>query len=236
MLLDISIVVPAHNEEENLPSLIEDLIKLIDENKLNSEIVLVDDNSTDKTGNIIDSYASKFSNIKSIHRKTEERGMGFALIEGTKKANGEIIVWTMADRSDNLDTVPKLIKKINDGYDLVVASRYMEGGSRGDLSVDKAFFSSSYTKVTRLFFGIPIHDITNAFRAFRKKIFESIRLESGDFAISPEFAIKAQLKGFKLGEVPTTYYNRKLGRTKFKMFKMGIRYISLLKYGLMKNG
>jgi len=94
--------------------------------------------------------------------------MGFALIEGTKKANNEIIVWVMTDRSDNLDTIPKLIKKINDGYDMVVALCYMKGGSCDDLSVDKAFFSSSYTKVTRLFFGIPIYDITNAFRAFRK--------------------------------------------------------------------
>lgn len=236
MLLDISIVVPAHNEEENLPLLIEDLIKLIEKNKLNSEIILVDDNSTDKTGEIIDSYSRRFNYIKSIHRKTEKKGMGFALIEGTKKSNGEIIIWTMADRSDNSDTILKLIGKINEGYDMVVASRYMKGGSKGDLGIDKAFLSSSYTKIIGLFFGISIHDITNAFRAFRKKVFENISLESGDFAISPEFVIKAQLQGFKIGEVPTVYCNRKLGKPKFKVFKMGIRYVSLLKYRLLKNG
>ena len=234
VLVKISIVIPAHNEEENLSFLLEDMIRLINENKLDCEIILVDDNSTDKTGEIIDSYKNTFSNIKTIHRKSEKKGMGFALIEGTKKTNGKIIVWTMADRSDDLNTIPKLIQKIDNGYDMVIGSRYMKGGSRGDLSFDKAFFSSGYSTISRLIFGIPLHDITNAFRVFRKRIFENTRLESGDFAISPEFAIKTQIKGFKLGEVPTKYFNRKLGRTKFKMLKMAIRYISLFKYRLKR--
>ena len=82
----------------------------------------------------------------------------------------------------------------------------------------------------RLIFGIKVHDITNAFRAFRKEVFDTVNIESGDFAISPEFAIKAHLAGFKLGEVPTTYTNRKAGKTNFKMLEMGLRYLSLTKY------
>jgi len=228
----ISIVIPCHNEEGNLRFLMNSLIKLRKRNKWDCEIVAVDDHSTDKTGRIADFYSKKYRKILALHRRNGKRGMGFTLVEGTKKSSGNIIVWIMGDRSDNLDTVPKIIEKIASGYDMVFGSRYMKSGSRGDLSMDKALFGSVYTIITRLIFGIPVHDITNAFRGFKKTVFNSIRLDSGDYAISPEFAIKSQLKKYKLGEVPTSYSNRRVGQTKFKLFKMGFRYLSLIKYRL----
>lgn len=206
---------------------------MIKKNNLDAQIVLVDDNSNDSTSEICDAFQKKYENILAIHR-INNSGMGNALIEGTKKASGSVIVWVMADLSDDLNTIPKFLKKIEDGYDLVFGSRYMKGGSSGDIPYMKALFSRNFTNLTRIFMGINVHDITNAFRAFKKELLENIHLESTDFAISPEFAIKAKIKGFKLGEVPTKYFNRKLGRTKFKMLKMGIRYVSLFKYRLKK--
>jgi dolichol-phosphate mannosyltransferase len=138
----------------------------------------------------------------------------------------------MGDRSDKLETIKGMLGKLDEGFDLVMASRYMSGGSRGELEVDKAMYGSMYTSLTRMVFGIPVHDITNAFRGFRKSVLDKVKLESGDFAISPEFAIKAQLAGFRLGEVPTTYFNRRAGQTNFKILKMGLRYLSLFRYRL----
>lgn len=229
--IKISIVVPAHNEEENIGSLISDLLRLKD---IWDELIVVDDNSADNTRKIIDKFSKKIKNMVVIHRKKGNRGMGFALKEGTRRAKGDIVVWVMGDRSDDLNTIPRIIEKIQRGYDMVVGSRYIKGGSRGTLSFGKALMSSGYTMLSRLVFGFKIHDITNAFRGFRKEVFEDIDLESGDFAISPEFSIRAQLKGYKLGEVPTTYFNRKAGRTKFNMLRMGIRYASLFKYRFYK--
>jgi glycosyltransferase involved in cell wall biosynthesis len=124
--------------------------------------------------------------------------MGNALIEGTNKANGDVIIWIMADLSDDLNTIPKFLKKIENGYDLVFGSRYIKGGSPGDIPSNKAFFSRGFANLSRIFIGIKVHDITNAFRAFKKNVFNSVNLKSTDFAISPEFALKAHLANFKM--------------------------------------
>ncbi len=217
----ISIIIPAHNEEENLPELIPRIRKTI--RKLGkAEIIIVDDNSTDGTPKLCDNFCKKFKNIRTIHRKSNP-GMGFALKEGTRAAKSDIIVWTMADLTDDLNTIPRFIQEIDKGADMVFGSRYMEGGF-AELSLFKKIASSGFTILSRLFIGIKVHDITNAFRAFRKKVFFTANPEAGDFAISPEFALKAHLKGFRLAEVPTLYKDRKMGITKFKMFSMAKRY------------
>lgn len=232
--MKISIVIPAHNEEDNLPVLVKNLQGLIKREKFNAEVILVDDNSTDSTPKICDMFVKKYDNVFTFHR-SGNRGMGNALIEGTKKARGDVIVWVMADLSDDLNTIPKFLEKINDGYDLVFGSRYMKGGSPGDIPCDKTLYSRSFTNLSRIFIGIKVHDITNAFRAFKTNVLNIVNPTSGDFAISPEFALKAHLAKFKLGEVPTVYSNRKKGVTNFKMFKMSIRYFSVFSSILLQK-
>jgi glycosyltransferase involved in cell wall biosynthesis len=228
--MKISIVVPAHNEAENLPSLLDSLVQVCVSQKWDYEIIVGDDHSADSTGSIADRYAKGNPLITVIHRSNGLRGMGNTLKDLTKAAKGEIVIWTMGDKSDSIETYPLMVKKINEGYDVVFGARYIKGGSKGDLAAHKAFSSRAYSKIAGFIFGMPVHDITNAFRAFRKKVFDAVELESGDFAISPEFAIKAHRLGFRLGEVPTTYYDRKAGRTSFKMAKMAVKYGSLFKH------
>lgn len=232
--MSVSIVIPAHNEEENLPILLDNLIKL----KTvigNPEIIVVNDNSNDETCLIANSYSKKYKNIKVIHRGKGINGMGAALKEGTKAAKGDYVIWLMGDNSDDLKTIPKFIDKLKKNADIVFGSRYMKGGSSGDLGAFKALLSSGYTFICNLIFGIKVHDITNAFRAFKRETFNNIKLESNDFAISPEFAIKAHLKNYKLIEVPTSYTTRKVGQPKFKLIKMGVSYCKLFRY-IFKNG
>ncbi len=226
---ELSIVIPSHNEELNLPSLVESLDSLRKQGLWSCEIVIVNDNSTDGTGKVAEGLSRKYGSLTVVHRSSNP-GMGNALREGTSVARGSIIIWTMADKSDNPETFPRMIAKINSGFDMVFGSRYIKGGSRGDLAFHKALFSRGYSILAKIVFGLKVNDITNAFRCFRKKVFDSVKLESGDFAISPEFAIKAHKAGFKLGEVPTNYTDRKEGKTTFKIIKMGPRYLSMFKY------
>ncbi|MBL7206842.1 MAG: glycosyltransferase [Candidatus Aenigmarchaeota archaeon] len=223
----ISIIIPAYNEENNLPNLLDSILTLGKRKGMDFEIIVVNDNSSDNTREISEKYSKKHKNIRTINREKGDNGMGFALIEGSKKAKGDIIAWVMGDASDDLRTVPKFIEKINDGFDVVFGSRYMKGGSSGDLEFSKRLASNGFSFLSKLFIGVKVHDITNAFRAFRKDVFVKIELRSGDFGISPEFALKAHLNGFKLGEVPTTYKCRESGVAKFKMFKMSRRYFSI---------
>ena len=199
------------------------------------EIVIVNDNSSDKTGFLADSYSRKYDNVRVVHRSKGTNGMGAALKEGTKIAKGKYIVWVMADNSDDLNAIPKFVSKLRDNFDMVFGSRYIKGGSKGDLGAFKAILSSGYSFFAGFIFGFKVHDITNAFRAFKKEIFNNIKLESNDFAISPEFAIKAHLKRYRLGEVPTTYKNRRAGTTKFRLIRMGAAYCRLFKYRLEQS-
>ncbi|MBR9699251.1 glycosyltransferase family 2 protein [Candidatus Woesearchaeota archaeon] len=223
-MMELSIIVPLYNEEANVPRLSDALMQFIKKEKIDAEIVLVNDNSSDNTRMIITALEKKHALIRSIHKRKGNNGMGAALKTGTKKARGKFILWTMGDNSDSVSTYPKILHKLREGYDMVFGSRYMPGGSEGKLDPMKAFFSSSYTKVCKLLFGIKMHDITNAFRGFKKEVFDTIALDSNDYAISPEFSIKAQKRGFKLAEVPTYYHYRKEGDSNFKITQMGLHY------------
>lgn len=230
----ISIVIPAYNEEGNIPRLLDNLISLRKREGWDCEIVVSNDNSRDRTGEIAEEYSAKYGDITVVHRTEGEHGMGHALKDGTRKSSGDIVVWVMGDCSDNLETIPEMLKKIDEGFDMVIGSRYMPGGSRGELSKDKALLGQLYTTICRLVFGIPVHDLTNAFRAFKREVFEDVKPESGDFAISPEFSLKAHMKKYRIGQVPTTYYNRRAGQANFKIMKMGLRYCSQLKHRFTK--
>lgn len=225
---------PAYNEEENLPVVFRRISEKKQQFAWDCEFIIVNDGSSDRTPKIAGQMAKEFSWVRVIHRKKGINGMGAALKDGTKAASSNIIVWIMADLSDDLNGINIFLKKIEEeNSDLVFASRFIEGGSPGDTFPIKALASFTYTFVTKVLFGIKVHDITNAFRAFTKEV-SFINLESNDFAISPEQAIKAHLKGFVLAEIPTIYKDRVAGEPKFQFLKMGLRYVRLFKYKFVK--
>ncbi len=230
--MKVSFVIPFHNEEKNCSPMIKRVIDFGKKNRLNFEVIPVDDRSNDDTGKIIARFKNYYSKlVKPIYRKEDdkEKGntMGKALIEGTRSATGSIIIWTMGDLADDTNTYLHIIAKLQEGFDLVFGSRYMPGGSKGNLDPLKAFLSSWGTVLARLLFSVPVHDITNAFRGFYKKKFDRLILTSSGFSISPELAIKSHLAGFKLGEVPTVYTNRTEGISSFKLFAMTKSYLKL---------
>ena len=226
-----SIIIPAHNEEDNLCIVVPALVDMASKSKLDYEIVVVNDNSTDRTGTVCKELEEKYG-IKTITRGSNP-GMGNALKDGTATAKGEIVVWVMADLSDDPEVIPKFIKRIESGADLVFGSRYMSGGTAGDLQLSKRFVSQGFSMLSRILIGVPTHDITNAFRGFKKAVFMGLDIKSGDFGISPEFALKAHIAGFKLAEVPASYKQREQGVATFRMMNMGIRYFNILIEGIL---
>ncbi len=242
--MKIAFIIPFHNEESNVVPMISQVVKYCKKKKWDFTIIPVDDQSTDNTTKYLKDLEKKYTYISPIYRKNNGRiqgnTMGLALIEGTKKAKTEFIIWTMGDLADQPDTYGEIVSKLAEGYDMVFGSRYMPGGSRGNLDPIKAFLSSWGTILSQFLFGVPVHDITNAFRGFRKKIFRNLKLESMGFNISPEFAIKAHLAGFNLTEVPTIYTNRVEGVSSFKLTQMTINYLKLyvdifIKYILLRR-
>lgn len=231
--MKVSFVIPFHNEGKNIIPMLDQVYKycLVQQKKWDFEIIPVNDRSNDNTAEILDAYAKKQQRVKPVHRlkdmEAKGNSMGNALLEGSQKATGEIIVWTMGDRADDPQTYGKIVEKIRTGYDLVFGSRYMPGGTWGSLDPTKAYLSANGTVLARFLFQIQVHDITNAFRGFRKGLLSHLRIDSSGFAISPEFAIKAHLAGYRLGEVPTIYYDRVEGVSNFKLWHMSIEYLKV---------
>lgn len=229
--MKVSFVIPFHNEEKNISPMIKRVYDFAKSKRWQFEIIPVDDRSSDNTKKILKNLSNKYKFVKPVYRSNDDNTkgntMGRALIEGTKKASADIVIWTMGDLADDAKTYGAIVGKISEGFDMVFGSRYMPGGSRGNLDPIKAFLSSWGTLLARLLFGIKVHDITNAFRGFRKNIFNNLELTSEGFSISPEFAIKAHFAGFKLAEVPTVYTNRVEGASNFKLYQMAINYLRL---------
>jgi uncharacterized protein (TIRG00374 family) len=224
----ISIIVPAHNEEENLHNLISELIPALEQDTQTQdfELVLVNDNSIDRTPAIIGELAKKDSRIRAVHRK-ETPGFGNAIKAGFRNATGDVIIPVMADLSDDPNDIPKLVRKIGEGYDIAYGSRFCEGGSTDGYPFFKMLANRAFNNTVRLLFGIRHKDITNAFKAYRKEVLDAIgidNIEANGFDITVEIPLKAHILGFRSAEVPVSWHGRKRGEAKLKLSENGHRY------------
>lgn len=229
--MNLSIVVPAHNEQENIA----DVIEKIEHNiEIPFELIVVNDHSIDNTERIIKELSYKYHNIKLIENKLQ-KGFANAVKAGFNSMAGDMVIPIMADLCDDLSTVKIMFDKINSGYDVVCGCRYMKGGGRTGGSKLKGFLSYSAGWSLRYLLGIPTHDIANAFKMYRRQVIESIAIDSSGFEMSMEIPLKAYYLGFKIGEVPTVWKEREKGKSSFKMLKLLPSYIKLYFWAIFQR-
>ncbi|MDD5446391.1 MAG: flippase-like domain-containing protein [Methanocellales archaeon] len=226
--MKISCVVPAYNEEKNLKKLVEELIPVLEshEETKDYEIILVNDNSTDNTPSIIDTLANENPRIKPVHRASTP-GFGNAIKSGLKHASGDIVIPVMGNLSDDQTDLLKLVKKIEEGYDIAYGSRFIKGSSVEDYPITKIFANRIFNNVVRFLFGISHKDVTNAFKAYKRKVLETIGIENMEaegFDLTVEIPLKAHILGFKSAEVPVNWYGRKRGIVKLKLSENALVY------------
>lgn len=229
---EVSIIVPAHNEEGNIVKCVSSLVKSC--RKINCEIVLVDDASRDGTPKIVDRLARKYRNVRSVHRGYPN-GFGRAIKTGLENSRGRIVVPFMADMSDDPDEVPRLVEKIREGYDIAIGSRFVEGGRLVDYPPLKYIAHRLYNTVVGLLFMKNIKDFSNAFKAYNRKILRGIEIKSNGFEITSEMILKPiAVHDASVAEVPTVWRNRKKGKAKFSgLFRQGWKYGGVLLEALM---
>jgi len=224
----VSIVVPAHNEEENLERVVSGLISELADAKFEKEVVLVDDCSTDGTGVVAERLA-KMNDETRLVRRTGTPGFGKALRKGFEAASGDYVVPFMADGSDSPQDLVRLVSIANgQGYDIVAGTRWSSGSRVVDYPPLKMVFSRAFSVVCRLLTGIRLHDFSNAFRAYNRRALLALRLNSDSFEISAEILIKAYFTGFSIAEVPVDWRGRIRGSSKLKLAKIGPRFVRLL--------
>jgi dolichol-phosphate mannosyltransferase len=197
--MKLSIVIPAHNEEDNIVETINKIESSLD---MPHELVVVNDHSTDSTARLVEGLSEKYHNIKLVENLSDP-GFANAIKAGFINSSFDAVIPVMADLCDDLDTINRMFRKLSEGYDIVCGSRYIKGGTRLEGPKFKGFLSCFAGWSLHYLLGVPVHDIANAFKMYRKKVLDGIVIESRGFEISMELPLKAYYSGVKMTEVPT---------------------------------
>ncbi len=207
--MDISVVVPLFNEEESLPELTDWIKKVMDENSLSYEILLIDDGSYDDSWDVVENLQSKNGNIKGIKFR-RNYGKSAALYCGFEAAQGDVVITMDADLQDSPDEIPELYRMIKeDGYDLVSGWKK----KRHDPVLSKNIPSKLYNWTVRRMTGSKLHDMNCGLKAYKKKVIKNIEVYGEMHRYIP---VLAKWAGYKnIGEKVVVHSERKYGETKF---------------------
>ena len=218
LIKKIAIIVPTYNEKENVGILIHKISDVLKGSNFNYRITIVDDNSPDGTVDVIDKLKSKFK-IKLVRRK-EKLGLGSAYVTGFKdvlKSKPNFIFQMDADLSHDPKYIPKFIEKINQGYDVVVGSRLIEGGKIVGWNFTRRLTSWAGNFIGRHIAEISVSDLTSGFRVYKREVLESLDLDgikSSSYDFQLEMLSRVIEKGFRVGVIPIVFHDRKYGKSK----------------------
>ena len=204
-LHELSVFFPFYNEEANIEAQTKAALKTIPKFADKFEIILVDDGSTDKTGEIGQQLARKYRPVVRMVRHRANKGYGGALKTGFKNSRYDWIFFTDGDRQFRLTDLSKLIKKANQA-DIIIGYRHKRADSPIRLLNAKLF-----NLLIRILFGLNVRDVDCAFKLIRKKVLNNIKLKSDGALLSSELLIKAKKRGYKIVEVPVNHYPRRVG-------------------------
>jgi glycosyltransferase involved in cell wall biosynthesis len=207
--MDLSIVIPLFNEDESLPELEAWIVRVMQANNYNYEVIMVDDGSTDNSWEVIQGLRNANPNVKGI-KFQRNYGKSAALNEGFKAAQGDVIITMDADMQDSPDEIPELRKMVlTDGFDMVSGWKK----KRFDNTLTKNIPSKLFNAAARKSSGIQLHDFNCGLKAYRKKVVKSIEVYGEMHRYIP---ILAKWAGFrKIGEKVVEHRARKFGVTKF---------------------
>ena len=232
----ISIIVPTYNESQNIIGILKSIHANIPKGIL-TETIVVDDNSPDGTGKIVEDYISNLKKIAEntiaiIHRKTKN-GLSSAILNGVQNAKGETIVIMDSDFSHPPQTLPKMIEAFKKYQcDLVVASRYITGGHIEGWSIKRKLISKIATIIAKKGLGVKTKDPMSGFFAFKKNIVNGLNFDALGYKFLLELLVKT--KGIHIREIPYTFEDRKFGSSKLDSSTV-IDYLKSV-WKLYKNG
>ncbi|MCX5632600.1 MAG: glycosyltransferase family 2 protein [Phycisphaerae bacterium] len=200
----LSVFFPCFNEQDNVGRAIKSAIDVLSPLKIDFEIIVVNDGSKDKTGEIADGIAAENKNIKVVHHNIN-RGYGAALQSGFKAATKEYVFYTDGDGQFDIKELPLLFKYMDD-YDIVTGYRI----ERQDNLIRK-INAFCWTTMVNLLFGMKIKDMDCAFKLYRHSVFDNIKLESTGALINTEIFARAKNKGYKIFQIGVHHYPRTAG-------------------------
>jgi dolichol-phosphate mannosyltransferase len=207
------VCLPTYNERENL----EPMLRALGERGV--RVLVIDDNSPDGTGELADRLAGELEHVDVLHRERKE-GLGPAYVAGFRRAladEAELVLEMDCDFSHDPDDVPRLIRAAEDGADLVLGSRYVDGGAVRNWGALRRFVSAGGSFYARMLLGTHVRDLTGGFKCYRRRVLETIDLDAVDskgYAFQIETTYRALRAGFRVVEIPITFVDREVGGSK----------------------
>lgn len=225
-----SVVIPARDEEESLPSTIEDIVSTFTSAGVPHEIVVVDDGSRDRTWAVLQELRARFPTLAPT-RNEGQHGFGRAVVWGLDHSRGDAVAIMMADASDSPSDAVKYWQLLNAGHDCAFGSRFVDGGEVIDYPRVKLFVNRIANALVRVGFNIPLNDTTNAFKAYRRTVIDGCRpFLAPHFNLTVELPLKAIVRGYTYAITPISWRNRRYGVAKLKIKEMGSRYFFICAY------
>lgn len=230
---DVTLVIPVYNEAENVPALFESIRSNIG---TDAEILICYDFDEDNTLPAVRKLATDFHNLKLVKNRFGSGPLG-AIKSGFEAASSPAMVVVMADLSDDLAVVPRMMDLFRGGCHVVAGSRYMKGGRQIGGPLLKRTLSRLAGISLHYLVGLGTRDATNSFRLYSRKLLESVEIQSdGGFELGIELTVKAHLLGLEVGEVPTTWTDRTAGTSRFRMWKWLPKYLRWYWAAIAKRG
>jgi len=226
----LSVVIPAHNEEGHIAETITAFDTALTAADVPHEILVVNDNSTDRTGQILSELARRLPALRVIDN-SPPNGFGFAVRTGLASFRGDAVAIVMADLSDSPGDLVAFHHKMQEGYDCVFGSRFVRGGAAIDYPTVKLLINRAANLFIRILFRTRYNDTTNAFKLYRRHVIAGIQpLLSHHFNLTVELPLKAIVRGYSFAVLPNIWTNRKKGDSKFRIQEMGSRYMFIVLY------
>jgi len=235
------VCVPTYNERENLEPLVRALGEVLDTTR--DRVLVIDDSSPDGTGELADRLADELPWVEVLHRSAKE-GIGRAYLAGFAHAlasGTELVLEMDCDFSHDPRDVPRLIATCEEEADLVLGSRWVEGGGTENWGVVRRFVSRGGSLYARLVLGVGIRDLTGGFKCFRRRVLETIDLDAiaaRGYGFQIEGTYRALRAGFRVVEIPITFVDRRVGESKMSgaIVLEAMRQVPLLRWKALRGG
>ena len=202
--VSISVFFPCYNEQDNITRVVEQALTVLEKLNADFEVIIVNDGSSDRTGQIADEIAGQKDRVKVVHHRTN-LGYGAALQSGFKEATKELVFYTDGDGQFDINEMPPLLR-LMEHYDIVSCYRL----NRQDNLIRK-INGWCWTKLVCLMFGMKIRDIDCAFKLYRREIFDNIKVVSTGALIDAEILARAVRKGYRVTQQGIHHYPRTAG-------------------------
>lgn len=224
--MKLSIVIPAHNEEQNIGKCLDELRDAICADHIAEyELIVVDDNSTDATASVVAERMAIDSHIRLL-RRTPPAGFGRAVRSGLEQVRGDVVVIYMADLSDDPGDAVAYYHKILEGYDCVFGSRFIRGSEVHQYPPLKRVINRLVNRAVQVLFWCEFNDLTNAFKAYRMGVIRDCGpYRASHFNITVEMSLAALIRRYRIAQIPIRWYGRAWGSSKLRLREMGRKYL-----------